>query len=82
MSRTLQDIQKEYSEAAVKLGAESYTAYSLGEELERLQGNINQLLRKMQGLVKESNKLAAKQPQPVDAPVALPVEAAVEAAKD
>lgn len=61
MSRTLADIQKEYSEAAVKLGAESYSAYAVTEELARLEGNILQLQRRMQALVKESNKLSAKQ---------------------
>lgn len=82
MSRTLEDIQREYNEAAIRLGAESFNLHILNEELERLEGNAMNLKRKMNGLVKESNKLKQVQdklnPLPANQPKGEPVELAAQ----
>ncbi len=61
MSRTIEDIQKEYNEAALKLGAESYAVFVVAEELQRVELKAKNLQNRMLALTKEANKLRAKQ---------------------
>lgn len=62
MSRTIQDIQREYQQAAIELGAETYKLHSLEIEAEKAEQASNRLKTKMVGLNKEANKLTQKQP--------------------
>jgi len=60
MSRTLQDIQREYQQAALELGAETYKLHALAVEAEKAEQASNNLKNKMVGLNKEANKLQEK----------------------
>lgn len=60
MSRTMDDIQKEYNETALRLGAGEYQEWSIREECERLTLNNSRLKGRMQALVKEAEKLKEK----------------------
>lgn len=70
MSRTIQDIQKEYQQAALELGAETYKLHALEQEVEAANRSSDKLKSKMLHLNKEANKLQQKQPeQPIEAEV-------------
>ena len=74
MSRKIEDIQKEYNEAALKLGAEAYAAFAISEELERVELKVANLKNRMMALTKEANKLREKQPEQLELPQEVPSE--------
>lgn len=71
MSRTMQDVQREYQQAALELGAESYKVFALNQELELADEKITQLMRKMLHLNKEASRLAQPKGEPVELPAEL-----------
>lgn len=60
MSRSLEDIQREYQQAALQLGAEAYKLHALAVEAEKAEQASNNLKNKMVGLNKEASKLQQK----------------------
>lgn len=61
MNRTMQDVQREYQQAVLELGAETYKVFALEEELELTQDKVLSLQGKMRQLNREASKLAQKQ---------------------
>ena len=60
MSRSLQDIQREYQQKAIQLGAEAYKLHVLEAAVRDAEQAMNILNDKMDGLNKEANKLQAE----------------------
>jgi mevalonate kinase len=73
MSRKLEEVQKEYSEACVKLGQEIYLQHLHEEELKKREYTIEKLLNQIKSLNAEGHKLVnAGAPTPDAAKVSLP----------
>lgn len=60
MSRTLEQIQQEYSMAALQLGNLSYQNIALNEQIEKNDFEIKKLQGKMKSLNKEGAELNKK----------------------
>ncbi len=66
MSRTQEDIQKQYNQLAIELGAEAYRAFVLQKETDDSEVRQNQMKDKMLHLAEEAARL--KQKQGIDLP--------------
>lgn len=82
MSRTLEDIQRDYQQTALQLGAEAYKLHALAVEAEKAEQVSTRLKNKMVGLNKEASKLQERTPTGEDDPKFPPPNQPVESEEE